>query len=238
MGSFKAGQWIIVLLIYFTVYFLIVWGALNLQAVYGYTDTSVHYTDPGFYQYASYSNYGGKCSPPGEIKRFSESAWNIGLFGNCTPTNNQRCGISCDELDTNNRTCTNVVNCTWINDTDLFGFTVFPAHCDGLVDNIYYNISEHDSYCSAPGLQNEILCNVFKCSWSNTSAIYVQEVSLLKPQKGMVMFYETAKFMLGMRVDFGLMTFGWLWAFFFTYIELLMLFFSIYMALPFLHGSG
>ena len=213
MGEFESGKWILSLLIYFVIFFLLVWSVFNLKAWSYQTDPNVAFSDPGFYDISSFTSYGGACRNPSDL--------NIGIipYGD----------ISCRALNVTNQTCNDIEGCTWLNDSFFWG-----DYCDGDVNRSYYGITTYQP-CEATSLQSQGLCKVFRCSWTNTSELYAEQVSLMKPYTGFSMFYETAKFMFGFETDLGFKQFGWIFALFFTYIPILALFWSLYMALPFLH---
>jgi hypothetical protein len=198
---------------YFAVFFLVVLSAFSLKAVVYSRDPNVDFTDPGMTSLNSYVSYAGKCDTPTNL--------DIALipFG----------AIACAELDVTNLTCSNIQGCSWENDSFFFG-----TYCAGLVNRSYYNITSFRP-CNATALQDQSMCDIFKCSWSDPETIYTQQVSILSPGKSFSMFWETAKFITGFRTDLGFKQFGWLFALFFTYVPFLMLLFALYMALPFLH---
>jgi hypothetical protein len=213
MGQFESGKWLIGLFLYFVIFFLIVLSISNIKAWAYHPDPNVVIEDPGFYRLGGYYAYGGKCDKPADL--------DIALipYG----------AISCRDLVLNNMTCGNIDGCAWQNDSWFTG-----DYCYGNVNRTYYAINSFVP-CNATGLQSQELCKIFKCSWTNSSELYTQSISPLESQNTFSMFWETAKIMLGFHTDIGLTQFNWLFVLMFTYLPLLMMFYALYMALPFLH---
>lgn len=222
MGTFRAGQWFICLLIYFIVFYLLVYSTFSLKASVYHTDPATSYTgDPT--QTLAALNKDGVCDRPTEIN----------LLGT----------IHCEDLDTNNGSCNHVAGCAWQNISHWFSadtqectgdvnLTVFGLNgtigCSGSYPDTMNNCLSTSAMCAA--MHNQTYCDIFRCSWVNNSEIFNDMTpGILDTTKNIGMFWESAKFMLGFNTNLGFKSFGWLFAIFFTYIETIMLIYSGYM---------
>jgi hypothetical protein len=212
MGTAKAGQWIVLLLIYFTVYFLAVFAVVGAKAMMIGGNPTANYTDPGFTALSSYDSFGGKCDRPNDI------------------TNYNYFGLDCEDLVVTQRGCNQIAGCNWTNNTAWFNLvTTSEVLCKGSVNMTIYNLTYGDSdFCTQ--LRNESICEQFTCTWSTTTELLNERFSILNPTKGISTFSETVKLLAGFKTQLGFQSYGWLWALAFTYLPTLMLFYSIYMA--------
>ena len=127
-----------------------------------------------------------------------------------------------------------VDGCTWNNVSDFFGYFAKPPICEGLVNKTHYGITTvGKGYCNSPGIQNETICELFTCTWTNSTQI--AETQLDINSKTSMSLWDSVKYVALFRPELGLGKATFLISFFFFWIPTLMLLFAIYMALPFLH---
>lgn len=217
MGEFKSGGWIVGLLIYFFLFFLLLQSAINARAEYVNSDTSrIYINDPGFQDKGNSLFNTERCGGKGTA---------MTVLG----------GIPCKNLDVDDEiTCNSFNGCTWSNETSLFNITVKDAGCRGYINLSHYdlNYKTRSTYCS--NLDNESLCEAFRCVWLNQTTLAQQQIYLEDSGK-IATFWETIKFVATFRADIGLGIFTFVFSFLFFYVPLVMMIWAIYMALPFLH---
>ena len=218
MGEFESGKWIIGITIYFFIFFLLVSSTVNAKiAIAGNDDLRVTYNDPGFLN-KTWSDNGGVCTGKGDAVNFLNNIW-------------------CNRLDIeewDKLTCDSVEGCSWNNASDFFGYFAKPPICEGLVNKTFYDINTvGKGYCDSPGLQNETICELFKCSWMNSQEIAQSQISI--DSRSSVTIWESIKYVALFRPELGLGKATFIISFIFFWIPTIMLLFAIYMALPFLH---
>lgn len=195
----------------------------NSKAVLGYTDDRISHNEPGFIERGNLYIDGtadGICTGSGGGRAMN-------FLGN----------ILCTRLNImeDMNTCNNISGCEWQAETNLFNITISDAGCGGIVNKTYYNITGGiNQYCDSYGLQDEGLCNVFRCDWINETELASTGVNDLET-RSVSSIWETIKFIALFRADIGLGAFNFIFAFIFFYIPFVMLLWSIYMALPFMH---
>jgi len=224
MGEFAAGTWIVGLVIYFFLMFLIVQSAINVQGYYNLLEFDANVTDPGFQNKTNLyflDDLNGQCRGKGGGR-----AMNFLQNIQCSQ-------LKLDDYDFN--ACNNISGCYWENVTEIFGFEILPAGCSGMVNKSYYNITGGlNQYCQSSGLQEEGLCYTFKCDWIDIQTLNEEALDPLSTSS-VTSLWTSIKFMATFRFDFGAGNFNWIFITLFFWLPSLMLLFSIYMALPFLH---
>jgi len=220
MGQFEAGKWIIGIVVYYFFLFIILSMTSSMIREIGVHDRMLNYTDVGFFNKSNefFNNPDGICRGRGNSMNFLEN-------------------ILCNQLEVfeDENTCNNVSGCSWVNETDLFGIAVSPAGCSGVVNKSAYNISGGiRNYCSSPGLQDQGTCEMFKCPWIDRQQLAEEQADSIN-SNNLNTFWDSIKFIVTFRANFGLGSYNWLISFLLFYIPMLMLLWCIYMALPFLH---
>lgn len=208
MGDSKPMQWIVGIVIYFTVYFLVTLACYSIKAEVYAIDPIVNFNASNFYEISKYVDAGGKCDVPSRI----------GSFTSLLPS----AAISCHGLAVNNLTCGEVIGCNWVNDSFFLG-----DYCHGTVNRTYYGFTDR---VPCAQIADRDMCAVFLCTWFNTTDLYntVYDVGAGSTSSFFGTAFSVLKFMIGWKPIFGFRTFGWLWAFFFTFIPFLLLVFAIY----------
>jgi len=188
---------------------------INAQAVIAPTQSSMVLNDPGFQERGNSFIQTAHCSG-------SAAAMNV--FGI----------VPCKNLDIDDEpTCFGVPNCEWRNETLIFNITVTEAVCTNNMNLTFYNITKgKNDLCD--DIEQKQLCDLIQCVWINQTDA-VNQVSSFDETATLTSVWDTIKFIAGFRVDLGIGALTFIFTFLFFYIPFIMLIWSLYMAIPFLH---
>jgi len=221
MAKIAGGYMVLGLLIIFTIFFTSVTAVSNTRSIGAKLyDNSSYASNPGFNSLNNPFLIESKCYGKGQA---------MSLFGT----------IPCPRLDidvSDNQSCNNISGCTWYNVTSIFGFEILPQRCNGYVNMSYYNITGNllskSNYCSSDGLQNEEICETFKCPWINNTAQFTQTINQ-NSEFNTVSFWDSIRWIVTFNMDIGWGNFNWIISALF-YFLMLCLFMGIYfMFVPF-----
>lgn len=218
MGDLQAGNWVLGILIYFTVYYLFVWSVFGTAVEISVDDPNARNNlDPGFSAIDSYMNASGYCGGDGRYMDWFE-----------------RITCSYPEEWRNNVTCNSIEGCSYVQ-------VLTQTECYGWVDKTFYGIDDRfgGSYCeTSPGfINNRSACEFFGCDWFESSPSS-QMSGGTSTNEGVNQYkrfqaqYNAIKFMFGFQTNFEFAWLGWVFVLFFTYIPLLMLAYAILFSIP------
>jgi hypothetical protein len=234
MSSFKAGQWIIILVLYAFVFFLILWSYTNARIAVYTPDQCVGLEDPGFTNFSTtYLQYGGVCLEPSDL------SWSVFSTDNGT-----HIYLRCTQFDS--ETCEAFSNCQWTNRTILSDYCgseftldqdyLFQKH---LVNLSYYGFSSYNitgnatenmfytngSRCEQGNLNSQVLCEEFGCNWVNTS----EYTKIKNDEAAKSGFLKTVSFAFGFDNNICGASLSFIFRFLFVYLPFVLLLYAIYM---------
>ena len=221
IAKINAAIWIILILIYYIVIFIALTAFTNGQAeVTRGLNPNIALNNPGFNLKGNIFNADGYCSGKGSAMTITKNIF-------C-----QKLDIERDDIDS----CVNVSGCRWENVTDLFGITITPQGCYGNSNKSFYGINgtydRSSAYCAAPGLQQEEICETFKCNWYNATTQFNQ-VSPASTNS-MATVWDTISWVTTFQFDIGWGSYNWLFSLFAFYIPMIVLVIALLMMLPFM----
>lgn len=221
IAKINAAIWIIVILIYYTVIFLLLTAFVNSQAaVTNSLSPNADLNNPGFDLKGNIFTQDGYCSGKGEAMTLTKE-------------------IFCKKLDIDKddiASCNNVSGCAWSNVTDLFGITITPQGCYSDVNKSFYGINDSfdrkSAYCGSPGLQAEEICETFLCNWYNASTQFNQISA--SSTNSMATVWDTISWITTFQFDIGWGEFNWIFSLIAFYIPMLILIIALMFMLPFM----
>lgn len=235
-GVFVAGVWILLLILYFTIFIFIVNGSQNISIESDYNLNS------SLNNYDMFENT-GQCSLP----RYFYSS-NTGEIKETKYPDNMDCRVNVGV--TSSETCNSINGCNWTEVTS--GFWLWKETfetCDGSINGSYYgiettnflggvyskthdnvNFNDENNVCTHPSvIHNKSLCSMFSCSWVETNKD-IEQVNY-KTLMSSVSDLFTFKYDFGFDNSF----IAYIMNFIFFVLPLFMLIIAIYFASPVIH---
>ena len=242
--KFGAGMFIVVIIIYFTLFIYTVNSAVNVSNEYDLTGNDSSLDSGGFHDDGIVNvDPVGECQNPRHRLNIDYGA---GTYEE-VPTglaDTMNCQFTSGMLD--NSTCESIAGCEWV--VRSYWFRSDETVCDGYIDGTEYDIdirtnilgmqrvAEHNntgigerpSICNHPSvIHDQDLCEAFLCTWDTDQE---QDV-------GYQTIYSTVKTLFTFQYDFGVdnAAITGILNFFLIALPLFVLLISVYLIIPFIH---
>ena len=220
MGQFQAGQWFIIITIYFVLFIGVVTAVANFSA-----ENNLNFDD-GTTATGSINGLSAQTEYFCDADRY---AWTPSGESYKISASNSDCSLTAGILKAD--VCNAINGCSWQNVTTGFWFFSSTTEtCTGTLNDTYFGKNSSNNYCNAPASYNNLTqCIYLGCSWYETNPLQ-NEINSPKEFIGLIADIFTFRYDFGFD---GLL--NTLITIFLVFIPLFIWLIALYYMTPFIH---